>query len=104
VDVGDDVVGDGEEPAAEGQVVALGRQGGERLEEDLAGGVLGLLAGAQAVVAVAVDGGGVAAIECDEGLGVALGRSDEVVVPVGLPRRRTLPHPPGPFASRVDPR
>ena len=66
--VSDDIVGDGKEPGAEAPLVALWRQLRQRLGEDEAGGILGILNCRQPTVAIAVDRVEIAVKERDERL------------------------------------
>jgi hypothetical protein len=66
------MVGDGVEPGAEFASLAIAWQRCQRLLEDLLRRIFGPFSAAQLAVAVAVDAGEVAGVDCGEGAAVGL--------------------------------
>ena len=73
----DDVMGDGVEPGAESPGLTVFRQRGQSLRKHLLCGILRPLHGPQAAVAIPVDPGEVASVECGERLLVVLSEHNE---------------------------
>ena len=89
--VDDDVVGDGKQPGAKRPCSLArteARQGGQRIGEDDAGGVLRGLAVSQPGIAVAVDSAKVELVERSECRRIALGASYEQRFATGARRSR----------------
>ena len=87
--IGDDVMGDREEPGAERErivIASVAWEGSERIGEDEAGGILRIGPIAEPVIAIAIDGVEIALVERGERVRVALGAGDEHGFDVGLGR------------------